>query len=186
MKVLYINSCIRENSRTKTLADYLVNKIGGNVKEIVLSKEKIAPVDSAFLQKRDKLISEGNFNDEMFSYAKDFAEADVIVVAAPYWDLSFPSILKVFFEQINVLKLVFDYSDKGEIISLCNAKKLYYVTTKGGYGSDDYGFKYIEALSKTFYGIKDIVLIKAEGLDIYNNNVEAILANAKKYIDKLV
>ena len=41
MKVLYINSCIRENSRTKTLADYLVNKIGGNVKEIMLSKEKI-------------------------------------------------------------------------------------------------------------------------------------------------
>jgi FMN-dependent NADH-azoreductase len=125
VKVLYINSYIREHSRTKTLADYLVNKIGGNVIEIVLSKEKISSVDSTFLQKRDKLISEGNFNDEMFSYAKDFAEADVIVVAvaAPYWDLSFPSILKVFFEHINVLKLVFDYSDKGEIVSFCKAKK---------------------------------------------------------------
>lgn len=41
MKVLYINSYIREHSRTKILADYLVNKIGGNVKEIELSKEKI-------------------------------------------------------------------------------------------------------------------------------------------------
>ena len=186
MKVLYINSCTRKDSRTKILADYLVNKIRGNVKEIVLSEEKIVPIDNSILQKRDKLISESNFNDEMFSYAKDFAASDVIVVAAPYWDLSFPSILKVFFEQINVLKLVFDYSDKGEIVSLCKAKKLYYVTTKGGYGPDDFGFKYIEALSKTFYGIKDIVLIKAEGLDIYNNNVEAILADAKKYIDKLV
>ena len=186
MKVLYIDSCIREHSRTKTLADYLVNKIGGDVKEVVLSKEKISPVDNAFLQKRDKLISESNFNDEMFSYAKDFSEADVIVVAAPYWDLSFPSILKVFFEQINVLKLVFDYSDKGEIVSLCKAKKLYYVTTKGGYSTDDFGFKYIEALSKTFYAIKDVVLINAEGLDVYGNNVEDILKKAKENIDNLL
>ena len=50
-------------------------------------------------------------DEKSYLYAKDFAEADVIVVAAPYWDLSFPSILKVFFEHINVLKLVFDYSD---------------------------------------------------------------------------
>ena len=186
MKVLYINSCIREHSRTKILADYLVNKIGGNVKEIVLNDEKISPVDSAFLQKRDKLISEGNFRDEIFSYAKDFAEADVVVVATPYWDLSFPSILKVFFEHINVLKLVFDYSDKGEIVSLCKAEKLYYITTKGGFGPDDFGFKYIEALSETFYDIKDVALIKAEGLDIYGNSVEDILAKAKEDIDKAV
>ncbi len=89
MKVLYINSCIRKQSRTKILADYLVKKIDGNVKEIVLSEEKISPIDDTFLQKRDKFISEHNFDDEMFSYAKDFAESDIIVVAAPYWDLSY-------------------------------------------------------------------------------------------------
>lgn len=186
MKILYINSCIRKDSRTKMLADYLLKKIRGDIKEIVLSEEKITPVDSIVLQKRDRFVSENNCNDEMFSYAKDFSESDVIVIAAPYWDLSFPSILKVFFEHINVLKLVFDYSDKGEIISLCRAKKLYYVTTKGGYGPDDFGFKYIEALSKTFYGIDEIVLIKAEGLDIYGNNVQDILSKAKQDIDNLI
>ena len=186
MKTFYINSCIRKNSRTKRLADYLVNKIGGVVTEVVLSEEKIAPIDSAFLQKRDSLISDGNFDNEIFSYAKEFASADTIVVAAPYWDLSFPSILKVFFEHINVLKLVFDYSAKGEIISLCKAKKLYYVTTKGGYGPDDFGFKYIEALSKTFYGITDVVLIKAEGLDIFGHDVEDILLKTQESIDKLI
>ncbi len=186
MKVLYINSCIRQNSRTKTLADYLVKKISGDVKEIVLSEEKIKPLDENLLHKRDRLIRENNFNDNMFSYAKDFAESEMIVVAAPYWDLSFPSILKVFFEYINVLKLVFDYSDTGEVVSLCKAKKLYYVTTKGGYGPDDFGFKYIEALSKTLYGIKDVVLIKAEGLDIYGHNIEDILSKTKKDIDNLL
>ena len=186
MKILYINSCIRKDSRTKILAAYLLKKISGDIKEIVLSEEKIGPLDDCDLQKRDNFISENNFNDEMFLYAKDFAEADVIVVAAPYWDLSFPSILKVFFEHINVLKLVFDYSDKGDIVSLCKAKKLYYVTTKGGYGPDDFGFKYIEALSKTFYGIQDVILINAEGLDVHGNNVESILSKAKDDIDKMV
>jgi FMN-dependent NADH-azoreductase len=186
MKTLYINSCTRENSRTKILADYLLQKINGDVKEIILSEEKITPINAAFLQKRDELISKNNFDNKIFSYAKDFASSDIIVVAAPYWDLSFPAILKVFFEHINVLKLVFDYSDKGEIVSLCKAKKLYYVTTKGGYGPDDFGFGYIEALCKTFYGIKDVVLIKAEGLDVYGNNTDNLLANAKENIDKLI
>ena len=185
MKVFYINSCMRKNSRTKILADYLLKKIGGEIKEIALSHEKIVPLDDNYLQKRDELISKNDFDDEMFSYAKDFASADVIVVAAPYWDLSFPSVLKVFFEYINVLKLVFDYSDKGAIVSLCKAKKLYYVTTKGGYGPDDFGFGYVEALSKTFYGIEDVVLVKAEGLDIYGSNAEEILEKSKEYIDKL-
>lgn len=177
---------MRKEARTKILADYLLKKIGGDVKEIVLSKEKTATIDDIVLQKRNKFISENNFDDKMFSYAKDFVKSDIIIVAAPYWDLSFPSILKVFFEHVNVLKLVFDYSDKGEIVSLCKAKKLYYVTTKGGYGPDDFGFKYIEALSKTFYGINDVVLIKAEGLDVLGNNVEAILSKAKENIDNLL
>lgn len=185
MKVLYINSCIRKKSRTKILADYLLKKIGDDITEIVLTKEKIVPIDDKFLQKRDKLISDSKFDDKMFTYAKDFASADVIVVAAPYWDLSFPSILKVFFEHINVLKLVFDYSEKGEIVSLCKAKKLYYVTTKGGYGPDDFGFKYIEALSKTFYGINDVLLVKADGLDIYGNDGEELLLKTKESVDKL-
>lgn len=46
---------------------------------------------------------------------------------------------------------MFNYSDKGKIVSLCRAKKLYYVTTKGGYGTDDFGFKYAEALNKQLF-----------------------------------
>ena len=40
MKTLYINSCTRENSRTKILADYLLQKINTDVKEIILNEEK--------------------------------------------------------------------------------------------------------------------------------------------------
>ena len=55
----------------------------------------------------------------------------------------------------------------------------------GGHNPTDFGFGYIKALAGTLYGIKDVHLIKAEGLDIIGNDVDAILAQAKADIDKL-
>jgi hypothetical protein len=37
----------------------------------------------------------------------------------------------------------------------------------------------------TFFDVKDIEYIKAEGLDIYGNNVDIIMNNAKIDIDNL-
>ena len=111
----------------------------------------------------------------MFSLGRDFASADTIVIAAPYYDLSFPAMLKQYFEQINVLGLTFTYSEAGVPTGLCKAKKLYYITTAGGpILSDDYGFGYVKALANIFYGIRDVYQIKAEGLDIVGADVEAI------------
>ena len=84
--------------------------------------------------------------------------------------------LKQYFEQINVLGLTFTYSDAGIPQGLCKAKKLYYVTTAGGpVISDEYGFGYVKALAKIFYGIAEVYQIKAEGLDIIGADVEKIL-----------
>jgi len=190
MKFLNIDSTIRENSRTKVLTDYLLQKLGGkydeNVETLRLEDADISPLNSATLKLRDELIAKQDFSHPMFNYAKQFAEADIIVISAPLWDLSFPASLKTYFENINVLGLVFDYSKEGFPISLCKAKQLFYVTTSGGpIQSDDYGFGYIKALSETFYGINDIKYIKAEGLDIYGADVEHILDDAKREIDGL-
>ena len=185
MKVLYINACVRKTSRTKELADYLVDKMNASVTELNLAKLKLMPLDEEMLEKRSALIAKKDFSHPMFEYAKMFATADAIVIAAPFWDLSFPANLKVFIEHINILRVVFDYSAKGEIVPLCKAKKLYYVTTKGGVHSDNFGFGYIKALCEVLYGIKDVALIEAEGLDIQGTDVVKVLAQAKKEIDDL-
>ena len=49
----------------------------------------------------------------MFRYARQFAAADKIVIAAPLWDLSFPAQLKVYLENIYVTGIVTKYSDAG-------------------------------------------------------------------------
>jgi len=106
------------------------------------------------------------------------------LIAAPFWDFSFPALFKTFIEYVNVGGLVFKYTDKG-IVSLCKAKKLYYVTTMGGHNPTDYGFGYVKALCETLYGIKDVELIKAEGLDIIGNDINTILSNTKNEIATL-
>ena len=116
----------------------------------------------------------------MFDLGKDFANADTIVIAAPYYDLSFPAMLKQYFEQINVLGLTFTYSETGIPKGLCRAKSLYYVTTAGGpILSDDFGYGYVKALANTFYGIDAVYQIKAEGLDVVGANVEEILNSVR-------
>ena len=39
----------------------------------------------------------------MFDYANAMAQADMIVIAAPYWDMSFPASLKIFLEAASVV-----------------------------------------------------------------------------------
>lgn len=120
-----------------------------------------------------------DFSDPAYTPARQFAEADIIVVAAPYWDLSFPAILKAYFEQVNVLGLTFEYTDDGFPRGLCKAKKLVYVTTAGGpIISDEYGYGYVKALAQGFYGIVDVHQVKAEGLDMVGADVEKILSRA--------
>ena len=179
--ILYINACCRENSRTKELARHLLSNLSGNINSLNLYEENICSLDAQLLSKRDDLLKKGMTDDEMFALAKQFASADTIIIAAPYWDLMFPSVLKVYLENITVCGVTFYYSDKGIPQSLCKAKSLYYVTTSGGYiGENNFGFDYIRALATGFFGIGDVRFFSAEGLDIYGADVNLIMHKAKE------
>ena len=177
--ILFVDVCVRENSRTKKLAEALLTKLNEEVVHIALKDISFAVTDEDYLKKRDNLISKGAFDDDMFTLARQFAAADTIVIAAPYWDLSFPAKLKQYIEAINVLGVTFEYTSEGFPKGLCKADKLYYVMTAGGnYVPEEFGFGYIKALAQNFYGIKNVEIIKAIGLDIMGADVEAIMDEA--------
>ena len=181
--VLFINACVRKGSRTKILADRLLAKLDQPYEEVYLNDMHFPIVDEEFLKKRDRLIAENAFGDPLFDEARKFAEAETIVIAAPYWDLSFPASLKQYIEQINVLGITFKYTDDGYPAGLCRAKKLFYVTTAGGcYVPEEFGFGYVKALAQNFYGIQDVVKIEAAGLDIYGADVDAIMGAAERSV----
>ncbi|MCI5751058.1 MAG: NAD(P)H-dependent oxidoreductase [Oscillospiraceae bacterium] len=172
---LYINCCPRSNSRTARLAEKLLNKLG-EYEEIDPEREELVPLNEERLNYRTELIGKGDYSDDIFMYAKQFAAADIIVIAAPYWDLSFPAELKTYIENIYVTGIVSRYDENGRPVGLCRAKTLYYVTTAGGYYDERYSFDYIKDLAENYFGINESVLIKAEMLDIVGNDPERILA----------
>ena len=180
-KVLFINACVRPCSRTLELSRYLLNKIGAEVTELDLYLENLLPLNGKALEKRNS----HDYSGDELKFAKQFACADTIVIAAPFWDLSFPSVLKVYFENITVSGITFEYSNEGRPVSKCRAKSLYYVTTSGGpIGNNNFGFDYVKALAKNFFGIEKVGFFSAEGLDIFGADVEKIMEEAKEQITK--
>ena len=177
MNVLFINACVRKESRTLVLAKDILSKMQGTITEIDLSKENLAPLNRASLEERDRLLKAGEMDAPMLQYAKQFAQADEIVIAAPFWDLSFPSILKIYMEQITVAGITFEYRN-GCPTGLCKAKRLVYVTTAGGEIFCDFGYSYIKTLANNFYGIKDTLSYRAANLDVQGISADELLRKA--------
>lgn len=178
-KILFVNACVRKESRTRYLARQVLSRLEGMITEVKPAAITKPIVSERFILSRNDATARRVFSDSAYAPAKQFAEADIIVIAAPYWDLSFPAILKAYFEQINVVGLTFEYTEDGRPQGLCKAQRLIYVTTSGGpIISDEYGYGYVKAIAQTFYGIQDVSQVKAEGLDVIGANVEEILKKA--------
>ena len=178
--ILFLNACVRPNSRTLELAETLMQKLRGDIQEIKLYETPFSALDLSSMAKRDIAARNEDFSDPLFAAAKQFAAADIIVIAAPYWDLMFPAVLKTYLENITVAGITFRYTEEGRPQSLCRAKALHYVTTAGGFiGQNDFGFSYVKALAQSFFGINELYRYAAEGLDIFGADVEMIMHKAK-------
>lgn len=174
-KVLYINACVRPDSRTDRLCRAVLGKIGEPYDEVKLWETGMEALNNALLEKRTALIEAGHYEDPMFDPARQFAQADVIVIGAPYWDGSFPAVLKVYLENIYITGLTSRYNEEGIPVGLCKAEKLYYVTTAGGPYMPDFSYDYVRALATGCFGIKDTVLVKAEMLDVIGFDADKII-----------
>lgn len=180
--VLFINACVREGSRTLELAKAVLSKEKGDIEEVRLYPDGPDGLNEERLHMRETLLSEKAYDHPMFDLANQFAKADTIVVAAPYWDLMFPTKVRAYFEEITVSGITFKYDETGIPRGLCQAKRLIYVTTAGGPIFCNFGYDYVDALAKSFYGIPEVSLVKAEGLDIFGANPIEIIENVKKEI----
>ena len=185
-KILFINSCIRgeRSSRTYELSSFFAKRYLGcrkdaQLEEIHIGELGLAPFCGEMIDLRDKAVL-GIGDKKIIAQAEKFAKADTIIVAAPYWDMSFPSILRVYTEHICVCGVTCVYEPDGTPKGLCRAKKAVYITTAGGFINDkNYGFDYIKDIFE-FMGICDTHFLSAEGLDIDGNDPMQILENAKR------
>ena len=183
--ILFVNACVKRNvdSRTSRLAQAYLKKCleaqNCSLSAVNLEDTVMLPLNGKNLAEREKAIASGDFSGTSFELARNFAAADEVVIAAPYWDMSFPASLKLYIEQICVKKLTFGYNEKGMPCGLTKVKKIVYLTAAGGYiGQNNFGFDYIKGVCSTLFGVKEILFYSAEGLDIFGNDPEKILSDA--------
>lgn len=183
-KILFVNACVRPASRTRRLAERVLSHLEGEITELNLERLGLRPLTRESLARRDALLSAGDRADPMLAPALCFAGADEIVLAAPYWDLSFPASVKTWIEHINCVGLSFAYGADERPYGLCRAKRLFYVMSAGGpIMPANSGFAQVKELCQSFYGIEKTVLFSAEGLDLCGADPEGILAEAEARID---
>lgn len=182
-KILFINACIRPESRTYQLTQCLLAHLDGEVEEVDLERENLQPLSTESLKLRQELLAAEEFDHPMLRYARQFKEADILVIAAPYYDLSFPSSLKVYLEAVACVGLTFYYDENEVAQTKCRAKKLYYVSTGGGELKRQFGYEYVRTLVQEFYHIPEVYGFFAEKLDLLGSDPDAILEQAKAEID---
>ena len=180
--LLFVNACVhKETSRTLKIARAAIDDMREefDVNAIDLEHTHLEPLTTEALAKRSALQQQAEFDAPEFELARLFANADRIVIAAPYWDFGFPASLKLFLENIGIAGIVYRYGEDGRPVGLCKADQLMYITTRGGFVPDDadLGFKTIEATAH-FYGIAEVRCISAQGLDIPATDVDEALKKA--------
>ena len=71
-EILFVNACVRPNSRTLELAKYVLEQLSGEVDEVKLYEQKLALLDLAKMEIRDKSARTKDFSDDVFALARQF------------------------------------------------------------------------------------------------------------------
>lgn len=163
---MVIDACMRDAaSRTRRILEPLVAELGKRyeIETVRLDGEDYGAVGRRVLAER----SSGYVPEEIVAMARRLASADRIVIAAPFWDMSFPAILKVFIENMSLYNITF--KDNGTYFEgLCRCGKLLYVTTRGmNLRTGDpleAATPYLRAIS-ALWGCGELITVAAENLD---------------------
>ena len=165
-KLLYIDACIRdEQSRTKRIATPIIEALKQKyeVQTLVINDLDLSIVKKELIAKRNN----GDIDPQVMSWAESVRDADRIVIAAPFWDMSIPAALKNFLELCSVFDVTFKSDDK-TCYGNCKAEKMLYITTRGmDIDTGDVleqGSSYLKALS-WLWGIGPLEVVSAQNMD---------------------
>ena len=193
MKLLFVNGCISqrgEESRTLVLARTFLDawqarhpeaEVETVEPEALLALKPFAP---EMLNDRDALAGIRCFDAPVYDLARQFRAADRVVVAAPFWDLTFPAALRTYIEYISAVGLTYHYTEAG-CCGDCAAQWLVYLTSGGDVEREDsIGVLHWRQLAAMF-GIPKFDYVFAGGLDAHPETAGETLAAARSLAETL-
>lgn len=130
MKLVVINACVRQgDSRTLKIAEPVIGVLAERFETVrydLPEMEGVVPLTPALFAARGA----GDVPAWAAAAAREIASADRILIAAPFWDMSIPAVLKAFFEQTSLFDVTFT-DDGTTCVGLCRAPKVLFITTRG-------------------------------------------------------
>lgn len=182
-RLVVIDACIREEeSRTRRIAAPIIEALSQRyeVTRFDLTKMQLEPLTPKTYADREA----GIVPEWAVEAARTIAAADRILVAAPFWDMSFPAVLKTFFEHISLFDITF--TDNGRsCVGLCKCEKVMYVTTRGMNiptgDAREQGTTYLHALS-TLWDLGIVLTVAAWNLDYSSpEEIEEKIENTTRF-----
>ena len=180
-KLIIIDSCMREESRTRVILGAAREVLSAryDIETIDVNATGLPPVTPEVLTERTL----GRVPAEALSIADRIAKADRLVIAAPFWDMSFPAVLKAFFENMSLYNVTFT-DDGTTCTGLCKCRKVLYITTRGmdipTGDFRDQGSSYLKALS-SLWGLGEVITVAAWNLDYMP--VEKVVGKVRETAD---
>lgn len=117
----------------------------------------------------------------------EFLAADVIVIGAPMYNLGVPSRLKAWLDSISIPRKTFRYTEKGPE-GLSGGRKVVVAYASGGFHhgpEEDFVDPYLRSLFRLL-GIKDIDVVRAEGVNISDEQRAKAMKAANEQIADIV
>jgi FMN-dependent NADH-azoreductase len=112
--------------------------------------------------------------------------ADIVVLSAPVWNFSAPSVLKAWIDHVVRAGRTFSYGADG-VKGLVKGKKVYVISASGGVlsnGPMDFLGPYLKAVLG-FIGLTEVALIQAEGFNDPRQKDQAFAKAQKKMEEAL-
>lgn len=208
-KLLYItvNSKPEELSASKTVGRTFVNKFLENHKDFILEELDlyqchIPRLEYEYFEKRNCMIKEEDFSklnekqqEEVHKIVKlvdQFKEADLYVIAAPMWSLSFPAPLKEYIDCIVMDGKTIKISEN-KMEGLLNDKPraMVYIQSSGApipwmlRSIFNKGLDYVRDIMK-YIGIKKFEELLVDGTGFTEEERREAIEEANKEVNKLI
>ena len=208
-KLLYIsvNSKPEHLSASKTVARKFINKFLEKnkdfiVEEVDLYKEHIPRLEYQYFEKRNALIKEEDAKqlddkerkeiDKIRKLCDQFVDANVYVISAPMWSLSFPSPLKEYIDCIvqdgKTIKFV-ENKPQGMLNDI--DRSMVYIQSSGGHipwmlkPIMNKGLNYVESIMK-FIGIKKFDELLVDGTGTTEEEKQSAIETADREIEDII
>ncbi|MFM1895318.1 MAG: hypothetical protein RLZZ385_392 [Pseudomonadota bacterium] len=191
-KLLQLKSSLFDaNSVSNQLSDELLSLLparGLHITTRDFSSDPVPHLDGAWQQalstpaadRSDEQQAKVAYSDSLIAQVQ---ETDLLVMGAPMYNFTLPSMLKAWLDHLARAGVTFKYSEQGPV-GLLTGKKVVVVATMGGHhevGHTDHLRPYLKTMLG-FVGLRDVEFAVAAGLNMGPEHRTNGLADARRQI----